>query len=188
MSKLWVFSSAGTDDFSVYVHANVEDVRLDIFSTDGKPKDWIYRPRIEVFVDKKRKVQKPQADIGQFTVGTIILNEKAYAALGTFLRKFGQLLEVDCYGQVRYFYNITNLIPVIDFEASDKIETIVLRPAFQQDKIPADAQIFKDPLMAGTRMFVTQAAKDVLEKIIEEKGLTGLFFYNADVKYYRRTH
>lgn len=188
MNKLWEFSSAGTNDYSVYVHASFDDALLDIFGTDGKPKKWIFRPRIEVFVDEKRKVQKPQADIGQFTVGTIILNEKAYAALGPFLQKFGQLLEVDCQGKVRYFYNITNLISVIDFEASEKIDTAVTRPAFHEENIPADAQIFKDPLMTGTRMFVTQAAKDILEKIIEEHSLTGLLFYNAGVKYYRRTH
>lgn len=188
MNKLWEFSTAGTNDYSVYVHANVEDARQDIFGTDGKPKKWIYRPRIEVFVDKKRKIQKPQADIRHVAVGSIILNERAYAALGPFLQKFGQLLELDCQGQVRYFYNITNLISVIDFEASEKIETAVIRPAFHDEKIPADAQIFKDPLTARTRMFVTQAAKEILEKIIDEHSLTGLFFYNAGVEYYRRTH
>lgn len=188
MNKLWEFSSAGTNDYSVYVHANSEDARLNLFGTDGKPKDWTKRPSIEVFVDESRKIQKPQADIGQFRVGSIILNEKAYAALGSFLRQFGQLLEVDCEGKVRYFYNITNLISVIDFAASEKIESAVTRPAFHQQKIPADAQIFKDPLMSRTRMFVTQAAKDTLDKLIEEHRLSGLFFYNAGVKYYRRTH
>lgn len=183
MEKLWEFTSGGTNNFSVYVYANEEDSFAGIFITNGKPIHWETRPYVQAYVDKKKKVQKPQADIGWFVPGTIILNGKAYAVLKDFLLQFGELLEIDCGGEVRYFYNITNIIPCIDFEKSGKIGTAVVKAEFFQDKIPKDAQIFKDPLTVGGRMYLSQAAKDILEKIIADNELTGFLFFEAGKKF-----
>jgi hypothetical protein len=179
MGKLWEFTSGGTNNFSVYVYVNQADSFAGIFRTDGNPIHWDTQPSVQAFVDKKRKVQKPQADIGYLTHGTIILNAKAYSALKDFLLQFGQLLEIDCSGEVRYFYNITNLISCIDYEASEKMGTAVVKAEFHQDKIPKDAQIFKDPLTSGVRMYLTQSAKDHLEKIITDNALTGFLFFEG---------
>jgi hypothetical protein len=183
MEHLWEFTSGGTNNYAVYVYVNREDSFAGIFSTDGKPKQWEKRPSVQAFFDKKRKVQKPQADIGWFVGGTVILNSKAYAVLKDFFLQFGELLEIDCSGEVRYFYNITNLISCIDYDASEKLGTAVVKAEFCQEKIPKDAQIFKDPLTSGVRMYLTQAAKDTLEKIIAEHQLTGLLFFEAGKKF-----
>lgn len=183
MEQLWELTSGGTNNFSVYVFSSREELWSGIFDMDGKSKQWDYRPSVQAFVDKKRKVQKPQADIGYLTHGTIILNAKAYSALKDFLLQFGELLEIDCSGEVRYFYNITNLISCIDYEASEKMGTAVVKAEFHQDKIPKDAQIFKDPLTSGVRMYLTQSAKDHLEKIITENALTGFLFFEAGKKF-----
>lgn len=146
---------------------------------------WASPPRIRKFVDKKPKNNMPQADFGWLLPGTIILSEKAHVVAKEFFLQFGELLLLDCDGEARYFYNVTNIVSCIDFEKSEKSSTgkSVLKAEFLQDAIPESAQIFKDPLTAKGRIYLTQAAKDVLEEIIAENELTGLRFFEAGKKY-----
>ena len=45
-----------------------------------------------------------------------------------------------------------------------------------EDKVPKDESVFKDPLMAAAKLFVNDAAKAVLEKLITEAGIVGAAF------------
>lgn len=177
--NLWEITSGGTNDFTVLVFSNKEDLRAGIFDTDGRPKKWETRPCIQAFVDKKRKKQKPLADIAYLDPGTFILNKKAYNTLKTLLEQFGELLELDCDGEVHYFYNVTNLISCVDFEKSEKIEDCVIKATFLDDAIPGGIQIFKDPLTAASHIYVTSDAKTVVEQLISEGGLSGARFLIA---------
>ena len=182
MKQLWE-CLAGSNDFCPYIFANPDDAWSGLFKTKGMPMNWASTPGIKKYVDKKPKNNSPQADFGWLLPGTIILSEKAHAILKDFLQQFGELLLVDCEGEARYFYNVTNIVPCIDFEKSGKVETAVVKPEFLQDAIPLDAQIFKDPRTAGGRIYLTQAAKDILEANITENSLTGLRFFAAGKKF-----
>lgn len=179
MVQLWELTSGGVAGFANLTSKNQEDLISGMFNTDGKPKAWGKVPSIEPTFYKGKKPQPPLADIGWFAPGAVILNEKALAALKDFLSGFGEFLEMECQGLPRYFYNVTNLVSCVDFEKSEKIETAVIRPEFIADAIPADAQVFKDPLTAGGRIYATRAAREILEGIVMQNGLTGLRFHEA---------
>ncbi len=155
------------------------------FDMDGKPKHWATRPKIETFIDKRKKKKRPLADISLLKPGTVILNNKAYTVLKDFLLQFGQLLEVDCDddGEIGYFYNVTNIIPCIDFDNSERMESAIINPKFLCDAIPKDAQIFKDPYKLGINIYVSKTAKEILEKLIADAGLTGAQIVEAGAPY-----
>ena len=171
--------SGGTNNFTMLVFLNDEDTLNGPFKVDGKLKQWDFQPSIQPFFDKRRKKQKPQADISDLTSGALVLNEKAYHTLRDFLLPFGQLLPVDCSGEIKYFFNVTNIISCIDIEKSGKVGQCVTDPVFLANAIPAGVQVFKDPLTVGTAIYLTPAAKVILEQLITTAGLTGLVIFKA---------
>lgn len=68
------------------------------FGGDGAPLQWSGPQRLEPLAEKRR-TPKPFGDISPFLPGTLVLSTRAYEALGPFLSKFGQLLELDVAGQ-----------------------------------------------------------------------------------------
>ena len=74
-------------------------------------------------------------------VPSTVLNRKVYAALSPLLSQFGQLLELHCNGDTVYFYNVTNLIDVIDVVRSELEGRSVVKEAFRRDAIPSTPQI-----------------------------------------------
>ena len=177
--ELWEMMCTDVETWSVYVYTNDDDVIRRVFRPDGKPKSWETRPSIQPYVNKRRKKQKPLADIGHLTVGTFILSEKAHHVLGSLFLQFGQLLEVDCEGETKFYFNVTNLISFIDFEQSSKIGHAVTKPVILPAAIPSGIQIFKDPLTIGTAIYLTTEAKVVLESLIRAEKLTGLAIFKA---------
>jgi hypothetical protein len=146
------------------------------FSDDGSPMHWDKRPKLQPFVDKKRKKQKPRADISPFRPGSLALNGKARDALGDFLGQFGQLLEIDVRGEVEYYYNVTHIIASVDLERSEVVPGgFVKKPAFNESSIPAQAAIFKDAAVLSS-IYANDAAKSELEKRNAESGITGMGF------------
>ena len=176
--QVWELFYAGFNDYAVLVSCEFGNT-LKLFSTDGKPKHWETRPKVEPFIDKRKKKAKPRADLSYLIAGSIVLNEKAYVALKDFLLPFGQLLELDCKGEVEYYYNVTNILPCIDYERSQKKETAVVQAVFLPDAIPAEPMIFKDAYTAGTRTYFNQAARDKFEQIAAEADLFGACFVDA---------
>jgi hypothetical protein len=184
MVQLWECLSGG-NNFCGYIFANDEDLLSGIFNTNGLPKQWVARPGIKSYVAKKAKDNRLHGDFDWLLPGAIILNEKAFVAAKEFLLQFGELRTVECNSDFVYFYNVTNIVSCIDFDRSEKSSTgkSILKAEFRQEAIPQDTQIFKDPLTAGSRIYLTQAAKDALEKLIAENGLTGLRFFEAGKKF-----
>ena len=78
-------------------------------------------------MEKNRKKQLPLGDISFIMGASMVLNGKAHAALGAFLQPFGEFLELDLVDeastdggdQLLHFYNVTRLIPCIDFDRSE---------------------------------------------------------------------
>jgi hypothetical protein len=58
--------------------------------------------------------------------------------LKDFLAQFGQLLALDCAGDVSCFYNVTNIVSCIDFARSEKSSTgkTILKVEFLPEAIP----------------------------------------------------
>ena len=174
---VWEFKPGNVNDYAPLVFSSDRDVESGMFDADGEPLSWKKTPKIEVFVEPRKKKPQPLADIGALTPGALALNDKAKAALEPFLSQFGQLLEMDCAGEPRWFYNVTNVVPCIDEEHSEKRPTgAISKEEFFEDKVPTEASVFKDPLTAPVKIYVNEAAKAVLEELIAEADLVGAAF------------
>jgi hypothetical protein len=167
---------AASNDLTQFIAASREDVQNEVFYTNGQPKTWATRPQMTVFIEKRRKKPKPLGDVSFILAGSVILNQKAHAALGDFLGKFGHFLEAECNGEEFYFYNVTNIISCIDPANSRFLGRSILKAAFYADLAPKDAQIFKDPRKLGTAIYVSDAAKAILDALIVENSLSGIHF------------
>jgi hypothetical protein len=130
---------------------------------------------VEFLIEKRSKNQLPRADVPSLVPGALALTARARDALGPFLSRFGQLLELDCQDGPAWYFNATNVIDCIDRESSVRREDgSIAREAFFADKIPSDPAVFKDPAKARSRIYVNRAAKEAIEKIVADSGLTGL--------------
>jgi hypothetical protein len=104
-----------------------------------------------------------------------VLGERAKHALGPLLSKFGQLLELDCEGEPRWFFNATNIVSCIDEAKSEKFEDGgIMLEGLDESKAPKEAAVFKDPLTSQVRIYVNDAGKRTIEKLATEAGLTGI--------------
>lgn len=174
---VWEFKPGNVNDFAPLVFANDRDVDSGMFDADGEPLSWTKKPKIKVFVEPRKKTAQPLADISALIPGALALNEKARLVLEPFLSKFGQLLEMDCSGAPRWFYNVTNVVPCIDEERSEKRPTGALsKEEFFKNKVPTEAAVFKDPLTARVKIYVNDTAKVTLERLIAEANLVGAAF------------
>jgi len=174
---IWELRFAAVDDHAGIVSLRDEDMLADRFRPDGVPKMWVDRPLVGFFDSTRPKKPRPPADVSAFVPGALVLNERAKDVLGPFLSKFGQLLELECEVgvEIRYFYNVTNLVRCVDVSRSDKNEVgRIVAEAFDTSGVPRDAAVFKDPATALTRIYVNDAAKEVLDRLIASSGLTGI--------------
>ncbi len=172
---IWELKCASVNEFASVVSRDYDNIEEELFDTDGSPKDWKDRPLVGWAVDKRRKTQKPRADVSMLLPGALVLNERARAALGPFLTKFGQLLELDCEGEPRWFFNATNLVSCVDAARSKKFDDGgIMLEAFDESGAPKEAAVFKDPLMAMVRIYVNEPGKTAIEKLAKDAGLTGI--------------
>jgi hypothetical protein len=149
------------------------------FGGDGSQLQWLKRPKLTVKVEKGKKRQKPRSDVSPFTAPGLVFNGKVRDALGDFLRKFGQILEVEVDDDVEYYYNVTQVIPSVDEGRSQKYpEGSIAKAVFDESKLPAEPVIFIDPLMRGS-IFVNDSAKAELERLIQWAAITGMAFEAA---------
>jgi hypothetical protein len=177
--RLWEITNDLINQVSMLVVTDADRLNLDFwdqFSDDGSPMHWDSRPKLRPFVDKKRKTQKPRADISPFRPGSLALNGKARDALGDFLSQFGQLLEIDVLGEVEYYFNVTNVVAIVDLDQSEVVPGgFVKKPTFNEARIPSQATLFKDAAVLSS-IYANDAAKSELERRVAESGITGMGF------------
>jgi hypothetical protein len=172
---IWELRCGSVNDFAMLVSVDREDARAGLFDADGKEQDWMHRPAVEFIVDPRKKRQKPRADVIAFVPGALVLNEKANGALGPFLSRFGQFLELHCGGEILHFFNATKLIDCIDVERSEKRRSgAIAMETFDESNVPLQAAVFKDPHMAAVRIYVNDAGRAEVERIVAAGGLTGI--------------
>jgi hypothetical protein len=178
--QIWKWNGAN-DSYTTLLPLNDEDLLSGVFIADGTPKSWSIRPRVKPTMEKSKKDQLPLGDLSFIMGASVVLNDKAYAALGNFLRPFGEFLDLDLVDeagladgdQTLHFFNVTRVIPCIDFERSETEGKKVLRPAFLADAVPDEAAIFKDPLRKKVDIYLNAAAHDELSQLMAESGLRG---------------
>ena len=174
--SVWELRAGAINDYAPVVPSDMDDIVAGKFDIDGAPKDWMSRPCVEFDVEARRKKQKPAADVSMFFPGTVVFSQEARAALGGFLSRFGQLLEVDLLGgNFRYLYNVTNLIECVDRERTTRTASGTLKKvAFDLSKVPEEPCVFKDPMTAQLHIYVNDAARKLLEQWARDAGLTGI--------------
>ena len=175
---LWEMVTGIKDEYAVLIPSD-DGIALKYFKTNGDELNWPQKATVTPYVDPKRKKQKPRGDIEYLTWGAIVLNQRAYVVLRDALQPFGQFLSVDCLGENHYFYNVTNLHPVVDYAHSGKTGTAVTKPVFLENATPTGFCIFKDKLTAKTAIYLNDETKSALEKLIAASQLTGLYFIPA---------
>lgn len=184
--KLWSWHGAG-EGYAAMLPVRKEDIFNGTFSADGSLKQWATRPQVKPGVERDKKKQKPIADLSPLMGASIIMNAKAHAQLKDFLEQFGQFLELDLVDetglaggdQSLFFHNVTNVIAAVDLAKSKKDEGGISVPKLVRDAVPKAAQVFKDPLMLKSRIFLNDAADDDLKKLFEQAGLKGSSFVAA---------
>jgi len=173
---VWEIRSGDMDRRPVLVAGDKSDVAKGVFDFEGQPKDWMHRPPVELFsrVKAKSKLREP-ANVMAFMAGTFVLDAKASAAIGGFLSRFGQLLELHCGSETLYAFNCTNVIECVDQNKTrrDEFGTVILE-AFDEAKVPRDASVFKDPSTAAVRIYANDAAKEAIEKLASDAGVSGI--------------
>lgn len=175
--KVWELKPVDVNNYAPLVFVSDRDVESGMFDAQGQPLAWKKKPKVEVFVESSKKKALPVADISLLTPGALALNDKAKEALEAFLSCFGQFLEMDCEGETRWFYNVTHVVPCIDEGRSTKRPSgAIACEAFFEDKLPVAPSVFKDPLTAAGKIYVNDAAKAVLHKLIEDSSLLGASF------------
>ena len=178
--KIWRWNAAN-DSYATLLPVDDADLLSGVFTADGSPKRWHTRPRVKPALEKDIRKQLPMGDISFIMGASAVLNDRAHAVLGDFLQPFGEFLELDLIDetglaggdQTLHFYNVTRVIPCIDFEHSETDGKKVLRPAFLSGAIPHESTIFKDPLRAKMDIYLNSAAHDALSQLMAGAGLRG---------------
>lgn len=178
---VWAIKTGLSDQVATLAVPEADQVigSMKRFGGDGSPLQWSEPQRLEPLAEKRR-TPKPFGDISPFLPGALVLSARAYEALGPFLSKFGQLLELDVAGQVRYFFNVTNLVSCIDRERSERRPGgVVGKEAFIAEALPIEPAVFKDPTTARSRLYVNDAGKRALEEAAAPAEILGLLFVRA---------
>jgi hypothetical protein len=173
--SVWELRPGSANDFAPIVSTDTGDIVSGKFETNGTEKDWMSRPCVRFEIEPRKKVQKPAADISLFFPGSIVLSQEARAALGGFLSRFGQLLELDVEGGTRYFYNVTNIVDCVDEARTTRTDSGSLKKiAFDLSKLPEEPCVFKDPTTSRFQIYLNSSAKKLIEKWARDASLKGL--------------
>ncbi len=174
---MWELRNDGIGTFAMLVCTLPDEEAGMYFITDGSAKNWPDRPPVMPAPERRSKKGKPRADISHLWPGSIVLNQRAHDCLQDLLTPFGQLLELDCQGEIEYFYNVTKLQQCIDRARSTFDANGVLRNEIMLDLPAADNPcICKDSLTASSQIYLNQAARQQMEERVAREKLTGIKF------------
>lgn len=139
------------------------------FIFQGKPvENWT---DIELYPSKhKAEIRKPIGDVYPVTIGTVVINEKAFRALEPYIRSYVQVLSATIKAQKVYVLNFTTVIDCLDrenskvifFSNSNRIMEIE-KFAFFKDLL-TDAFAFKIPEEIQSSPFVNEKFKNIVEQ------------------------
>jgi hypothetical protein len=172
---IWLIRPGDMVDRPIWVAGDKQDVRDRVFVADGRAKDWAHRPPVTLFNGSPKKQQRERANVSWLAGGSFILDAKARAAVGGFLSRFGELLELHHDGETLYLFNCTNVIECLDESRTQWAEGgLLVQEVIDESKVPTEPTVFKDPKTVRTRIYINDAAKSVIEQWATEAGITGL--------------
>ncbi|MEO5687252.1 MAG: hypothetical protein ABIR54_07815 [Burkholderiaceae bacterium] len=178
---VWLIRPGDTLDRPVLVLTDEQDLRARIFITDGRVKDLAYRPGVELAHTAAKKRQRERANVMWLAGGSFVMDAKARAAFGGFLSRFGELVELHHGGETLYLFNCTNVIDCLDESRTERAEGgLLVIEAIDESKVPSEPAVFKDPKTVRMRIYVNDAAKQVIEEWMSEAGITGLEIVQID--------
>jgi hypothetical protein len=173
--KIWSLV-AGSNEHLFFSPLDKNDFMTGIFRANGRAKNWRTTPQVKLVAEKTNK-KRIMPDFGHISVGHLVLSERAVATTGNFFRQFGELLPINCVDVGEFFlFNTTNLLNIIDREHSDCDEDAIYAEAFFYDKVPHEPAIFNAVGTEAIRIYVNDAGKDFLQKMISIHKLEGLSF------------
>jgi hypothetical protein len=153
-----------------------------IFSVDGCSKkiEWILPPKVLLQSEPtnknkyKGKVRKIP-DVGHLAIGSLVFSERAVEVLGDYLKKYWELLKIDAEGTIFYFYNVTNVIDMLDPNKSEiTAKGSIINEVFNLDKSPKTSQVFKvKGLESSSIYFNTIAGHTSFIDMLNAEGLLG---------------
>ena len=111
---VWLIRPGDTLDRPVLVLSDDHHLLDRVFITDGCVKDLAYRPAVELAHTAPKKRQRERANVMWLAGGSFVMDAKARAALGGFLSRFGELVELHHGGETLYLFNCTNMIDCLD--------------------------------------------------------------------------
>ncbi len=172
---VWLIRPGDMLDRPVLVAADKQDVRDRVFFTDGRIKDLAYRPPVELYNSAPKKRQRERANVMWLASGSFVLDAKARAALGGFLSRFGELVELHHGGETLYLFNCTNVIDCLDESRTKRgAGNLLVMETIDESKVPSEPAVFKDPKTVRMRIYVNDGAKEVIDQWASEAGITGL--------------
>jgi hypothetical protein len=120
----------------------------------------------------KGKIQKVP-DIGHFSPGSLIINERTARTIGDYLRLFGDMIELKIDGEIWYSYVVTNVLEgVVDTQNSKTSSAgVIHKPIFIKDKLPTETQIFKVPENQLIRIYFNDNGDGTLQKLLLDKQI-----------------
>jgi hypothetical protein len=122
----------------------------------------------------KGKVRKIP-DVGHLAIGSLVFSERAVEVLGDYLKKYWELLKIDAEGTIFYFYNVTNVIDMLDPNKSEiTAKGSIINEVFNLDKSPKTSQVFKvKGLESSSIYFNTIAGHTSFIDMLNAEGLLG---------------
>jgi hypothetical protein len=171
---VWLIRPGDTLDRPVLVFKNDQDLRDRVFILDGRVKDLAYRPEVELAHTAPKKKQRERANVMWLAGGSFVMDAKARAALGGFLTRFGELVELHHGGETLYLFNCTNMIDCLDESRTVRDDGLLVIEAIDECKVPSEPAVFKDPKTVRMRIYVNDGAKDVIDQWASDAEITGL--------------
>ena len=159
------------------VSSDGQDMDDLVFDTNGVARDWVHRAAVEFYNPAPKSKQREPANLLPFMTGSFVLDAKARAAIGGFLSRFGQLLELHRSGdgEIFYMFNCTNVIDCVDQDGTKRTaDGRIELEAIDESKVPEEPTVFKAPQTATVRNYVNDAGKQMLEQWASAAGITGL--------------
>ena len=170
---------------AIYTVEDDDNMALEIegyFDFKGQPRDDWNGARLyitEAFESDKDKLSTP--DIIHFRPSILAYSKKAVEVLKDILEESGELLPCECDGQKWWIHNITNVVDIIDYEASkmemtDSGKFNVAEVIYDKEKL-SEICLFKQIKRLGFLFGHDKATNDYKSRV-EKFGLTGLTFSN----------
>ncbi|WP_431685740.1 hypothetical protein [Hahella sp. NBU794] len=112
----------------------------------------------------------PIPDIRMWTAGAIVLSPKAYRVLAEAIAPYGELLPVNCEGEIYYLFNCLTMVAADELISQRSVSFGAVVSIEKLSFPPTDAMIFKTDYDNGYSLYCQSA----LKVLIDQHGLKGM--------------